>query len=275
MTVRIERGDRTRYKRVMLVVTALLMLLPAAPEPAYRVGSATNRVAILPVRCERDLDPSLCAALGESVAIELARDPKIDVVNPRDIDVLLGAQTVADLSSCEKDDCFSQQDFTRVDASYLLSLAVGRIGDEARLVVRIVDLKRGAVIDRDEAAAPARDEPAIERAARELCLGVLVRRGLARPVLVAEDEGGVGGVFWAGLASSVVGAAVVGGGGYMGLEAYGRTADLRKEAPTLSREDFDAKSEEPRAFAAGADMLYAAGGALVVAGGIMMIAGAL
>lgn len=257
----------------MLVVTALLLLLPAA-EPAYRVGSATNRVALLPVRCERDLDPSLCAALGESVAIEIARDPKIEVINPRDIDVLLGAQTVADLSTCEKDDCFSRQDFTRVDAAYLLSLAVGRIGDEARLVVRIVDLKRGAVIDRDEASAPARDERAIEQAARELCLGVLVRRGLARPAALVED-GGVSGVFWAGLASSAVGAAVVGGGGYLGLQAYGLTADLRKDAPDLARDTFDAKAEEPRAYAAGADMLYAAGGALVVAGGIMMIAGAL
>ena len=270
----IEAGERTRYKAAMLVVSLLALFLPAA-EPAYRVGSATSRVAILPVRCERDLDPSLCAALGESVAIELARDPRIDVVNPRDIDILLGAQTVADLSSCEKDDCFSQQDFTRVDAAYLLSLAVGRIGEEARLVVRIVDLKRGAVIDRDEASAPARDEPAIERAARALCLGVLVRRGLARPAeVVAEDEG-VGGVFWAGLASSVVGALVVSGGGYLGMHAYGQTAELRSDAEKLSRDEFDAKAEDPRAYAAGADMLYAAGGALVVAGGIMMIAGTL
>src|SRR5688572_9736800 len=167
----------------LLVVTSLV----AVAEPAYRVGSATNRVAILPVRCERDLDPSLCAALGESIAIAMGRDPKIEVVNPRDIDVLLGAQTVADLSTCEKDDCFARQDFGRIDAAYLVALQVGRIGDEARLVVRVVDLKRGAVIDRDSADAPAKDERAIENVARDLTMSVLVRRGLARPTKVAED----------------------------------------------------------------------------------------
>jgi hypothetical protein len=269
----IERARRTRYNTPMLVAAALAVLLPAA-EPAYRVGSATNRVAVLPVRCERDLDPSLCAALGESVSLELARDPKIEVVNPNDIDVLLGAQTVADLSTCEKDDCFAHQDFTRIDAAYLLSLAVGRIGDEARLVVRVVDLKRGAVIDRDEATAPAGDEHRIEKAARELSLGVLVRRGLARPAAVAED-GGVSGVFWAGAVSSAVGAVVMGTGGALGFAAYGRTAALRKEAPNLTRDDFDRRAADPRAWATGADMLYAAGGALVVAGGVMLIAGAL
>lgn len=256
----------------LLVVTALAV--PAA-EPAYRVGSATNRVAILPVRCERDLDPSLCAALGESVAIEIGRDPRIDVVNPRDIDVLLGAQTVADLSTCEKDDCFARQDFTRIDAAYLLALAVGRIGDEARLVVRVVDLKRGAVIDRDEAAAPAKDERQIERAARELTLGVLVRRGLARPPATAESDEGVSGLFWAGLTSSLVGIATVTTGGFVGVQAYTKATDLAEDAPELDVDRFDERSQEPRLLASGADMLFAAGGALVVAGGVMMIAGAL
>jgi hypothetical protein len=259
---------------LLVAAVALTLGLPAA-EPAYRLGSATNRVAILPVRCERDLDPSLCMALGESVAIEMGRDPRIEVVNPRDIDVLLGAQTVADLSTCDRDDCFSRQDFTRIDAAYLLALQVSRIGDEARLVVRVVDLKRGTVIDREDAAAPAKDERAIERAARDLAMSVLVRRGLARPPATAEDAGGVGGLFWAGVTSSIVGAAAVTGGGLVGLDAYGKTAELRADASGLTRDEFEDRTVEPRTLATGADMLFAAGGALVVAGGIMMIAGAL
>src|SRR5688572_12086264 len=139
--------------RAMLFIVPVLLMNVAAAEPAYRVGSATNRIAILPVSCERDLDPSLCAALGESIAVEVGREPRLDVVNPRDLDVLLGAQAVADLSTCEKDDCFARQNFAQVDASYLISLSIGRIGRDARLVVRIVDLKRGTVIDRDDAAA--------------------------------------------------------------------------------------------------------------------------
>jgi hypothetical protein len=260
-----------------MLITALLVMTSwtATAEPAYRLGSATNRVALLPVRCERDLDPSLCAALGESVAIEMGRDPKIEVVNPRDIDVLLGAQTVADLSTCEKDDCFSRQDFTRIDAAYLVALQVGRIGSEARLVVRVVDLKRGAVIDRDSASAPAKDERAIEQAARDLTLSVLVRRGLARPTAVAEDDSGVGGLFWAGVTSSIVGVVAVAGGGIVGFDALGKTTDLRAEASDMELDEFERREDQVRTLATGADMLYAAGGALVVAGGVMIIAGAL
>jgi hypothetical protein len=260
-----------------MILTALVVLTSwaAAAEPAYRLGSATNRVAILPVRCERDLDPSLCAALGESVAIAMGRDPKIEVINPRDIDVLLGAQTVADLSTCEKDDCFARQDFGRIDAAYLVALQVGRIGDEARLVVRVVDLKRGAVIDRDSADAPSKDERAIENAARDLTMSVLVRRGLARPAAVAEDGGAVGGLFWAGVTSSIVGVVAVGGGGLVGFNALDKTTELRANASDIDEPAFERREAEVRTLATGADMLFAAGGALVVAGGVMMIAGAL
>ncbi len=262
---------------MLVVVAAVLAVAAQAPQPAYRVGSATNRVAILPVRCERDLDPSLCAALGESVAVEVAHDPRLDVVSPRDIDVLLGAQTVADLSSCERDDCFARQDFTRIDASYLLALAVGRIGDEARLVIRVVDLKRGAVIDRDQGSAPAHDERAIERASRALVMGVLVRRGLAQPPVTTREEQGLGGVFWAGLGSTVLGAAALGGGGFLGVQAFTQTRQITDDvdAGALGRAGFDQQASAARQSALGSDLLVATGGALVVAGGVMMIAGAL
>jgi hypothetical protein len=263
-----------------MITTALVVLALASPhlgtvEPAYRVGSATNRVALLPVRCERDLDPSLCAALSESVAVEVARDPRLEVVNPRDIDVLLGAQTVADLSSCERDDCFARQDFTRVDASYLISLAVGRIGDEARLVVRIVDLKRGAVIDRDEGAAPARDERAIEQASKSLVMGVLVRRGLARPPADVDEDKGLSPVFWVGLGTAVVGVGAAGAGGFLGTQAFAQTRAITDNVDTLSRASFDQQASQARTTALGADLLMASGTAFLVAGGVMILVGAL
>lgn len=261
---------------VLALGSAATPARPAAPAaPAYRVGSATSRVAILPVRCERDLDPSLCAALGESIALEVSREPRLEAVSPRDIDVLLGAQAVADLSSCERDDCFSSQNFTRIDAAYLLALAIGRIGGEARLVVRIVDLHRAAVIDRDEAAAPAGDERAIERAARALVASVLVRRGLARPLAAADEERGLGGVFWAGLASSALGVAGAGTGAFFGAQAFAATREITDRVDELDRDAFDAKARDARTTAFGADVLLVSGGALLVAGGVMMLAGAL
>jgi hypothetical protein len=279
----IEHARPARYKTAVLaVVIALTSSVLGADgvdhaEPAYRVGTATNRVAILPVRCERDLDPALCAALGESIAVEIGKEPRLDVVNPRDIDVLLGAQTVADLSTCEHDDCFAHADFTRIDASYLLALAVNRIGDDAKLVVRVVDLKRGAVIDRDEASAPRHDERQIEKAAKSLVMTVLVRRGLARPPDDVREDHPLGAAFWVGTAAGVVGLAAAGGGAYLGIQAFTATGAVNDAAAAgaLSRADFDKQAASARASALGSDVLVGAGALCLVGGGILMIAGAL
>ncbi len=255
-----------------LLVAALA--LPAA-EPAYRLGSATSRIAVLPVQCERDLEPALCRAVGESVAVDIAHEPRLEVVTPQDLDVLLGAQAIAELSSCDKDDCFSAHDFTRVDAAYLVALGINRIGHEARLIARIVDLKRGVVIDRDDAAAPARDERAIERAARALVMGLLVRRGLARAPAVDEDERGVSPVFWAGAATGGAGVIAAAGAGALGLHVLVQTQALRTDAAHLDASAFDARARDIRTEAYGADLLLVGAAALAVAGGAMMVVGAL
>ncbi len=255
----------------LLLLAALV--LPTA-EPAYRLGSATSRIAVLPVQCERDLDRALCSALGESIAVDIGREPRLEVITPRDLDVLLGAQAIADLSTCERDDCLASQEFTRIDAAYLISLAVNRIGDEARLVVRVVDLKRAAVIDRDDAAAPAKDERAIEQAARNLVMGVLIRRGLARAP-VEEETRGVSAVFGAGAVTGGVGVLAAGGAGALGLSVLGQTQALRDDAPGLDADAFDARARDIRTSAYGTDMLLVGAAVLALAGGTMMVVGAL
>jgi hypothetical protein len=229
----------------------------------------------LPVRCERDEDPSLCRALGESIALEMAKDPRIEVVNPHDLEVLVGAASLGELSACRGDDCFTSIDFTQVDASYLLSMDLSRIGKEARMVVRVVDLKRGAVIDRDEAKAPAKDESAIEDASRALVMSVLVRRGLAQPPSVTAEDEGVRPIFWAGLGTFALGGVAAGVGGVLGVNAMLKTSDISANASSLSRDEFDGHAREARTYAYGADLLYVAGGVLAIAGGAMMLAGSL
>lgn len=258
-----------------LPLTAIVLVSLAGADPAYRVGTATNRVALLPVRCERDIDPSLCRALGESVAIEMAREPRIEVVNPHDLEVLVGAASLTELQNCGREDCFTNVDFTSVEAAYLIALDLSRIGPDARLVVRMVDLKRGQVIDRDEAKAPVKDERAIEDAARAVTMNVLVRRGLAQPVEHVEEDAGVRPIFWAGLGAVAAGALAAGGGGVLGVQSALKANDIADNAATLDERDFDRHAREARTFGYGADLLFVAGGALVVAGGAMMIAGGL
>ena len=247
----------------MIVAVAFVVAALAVPhaEPAYRLGSATNRVAVLPVRCERDLDPALCAALGESIAVEMGRDPRIDVVSPRDIDVLLGAQTVADLSTCDRDDCFARQDFTRIDASYLVAVAVSRIGDDAKIVVRVVDSKRGALIDRDEASAPRHDERRIETASKGLVMNVLVRRGLARPPDEMREERGLGAAFWVGLGAGLLGVAAAGTGAVLDVDAGTQTRTITDDVAAGALKDrnkFDALASTARTTAAAGDLCLSA-----------------
>jgi hypothetical protein len=139
----------------------------------------------------------------------------------------------------------------------------------------MVDLKRGQVIDRDEAKAPAKDERAIEDAARALTMRVLVRRGLAEPKEAIEEDAGPRPIFWAGVGTFAAGALAAGGGGVLGVQSALKANELADAAPDLSEREFDTHARETRTFAYGADLLFVAGGALVVAGGAMMIAGGL
>ncbi len=259
----------------MLHTVALLTLIAAA-DPAYRVGTATNRIAVLPVACQRNVDPSLCQALGDSVALQMAKDPRIEVVNPHDLEVLVGAASLTELQNCGKDDCFAAIDFTRVDASYLLALDISRIGDQARVVARVVDLKRGQVIDRDEARAEQDDEQAIEKAARDVTMVVLVRRGLAQATdAAAQNEAGVSPVFWAGIGTLGVGALLAGGGGVLGGAAFLKATDVETNAAALNQKQFTSAARDARLYAYGADLLLVAGGVLAVAGGALVVVGGL
>ena len=146
---------------LVVVVTSLSSAARAEREDvvehkgaAYRLGAAAQKIALMPVKCGRDMEPELCASIDESLAVDLGRDPRIDIVTPRDLEVLLGAQQLVELSSCEGEEaCFDASSFTQLEASYLLSVAIGRIGGDAQITVRLVDLKRGVVIDRDDAKA--------------------------------------------------------------------------------------------------------------------------
>src|SRR4029077_1292139 len=108
-----------------------------------------------------------------------------------------------------------------------------------------------------QAAAPARDERAIERGARDLVMSVLVRRGLARPPAEAVEERGVGPLFWAGIVASVAGAGAAVGGVVLDIGATSDTAQLVDDAGarSITRDDFDARARNARIQALSGDAL--------------------
>lgn len=265
------------------LIFVAVLLLPAlahadretpGQKAAFRVGS-TARIALLPVKCARDMDSALCAAIDESLAVDLARDTRLDILAPRDLEVLLGAQQLVELSNCEGDACFDASSFTQVEANYMMSTSIGRIGGDAMITIRLVDLKRGVVIDRDDARAWRSSEAGIDEATRALAHTILVRRGLASmPVTAEEDEDGGGSplVFWGGAGVTGLGVVGVGAGGVLGTLAFVEASALRRSTG-LTQANFDAGSQNATQMAFGADVALVAGGALVVGGAAMMILG--
>ncbi len=239
--------------------------------PAYRVGSGTIRVALMPVRCARDMPAELCGAIDASLGVELGRDPRLDILAPHDLEVLVGAQQLAAMQSCETDNCFDMSKFDQVGSAYLVAVVVGRIGSDALITARIVDMRRGTVLDRDDARVSRSNERNIDQATRDLVQTMLARRGIGTPLLLHEDEGSSG-LFVAGAVLAGVGGAALLGGGGLGVLATFEATTLERAA-TLDKATFDAGASRARAYALGADIGLATGGALALTGAILMIAG--
>jgi len=271
-----------RFSAVVLVAvlgSALVSSLAHAEretpgqKASFRVGSSA-RIALLPVKCARDMDSALCAAIDESLAVDLARETRLDILAPRDLEVLLGAQQLVELSNCDGDACFDASSFTQVEANYMMSTSIGRIGGDAMITIRLVDLKRGVVIDRDDARAWRSSEAGIDEATRALAHTILVRRGLASmPVTEeADEEGGSPLVFWGGAGVTGLGVVGVGAAGVLGTLAFVEASALRRSTG-LTQANFDVGSQNATQLAFGADVALVAGGALVVGGVAMMILG--
>ncbi len=239
--------------------------------PAYRVGSGTIRVALMPVRCARDMPAELCGAIDASLGVELGRDPRLDILAPHDLEILVGAQQLSAMQSCEDDSCFDMTKFDQVGSAYLVAVVVGRIGSDALITARIVDMRRGTVLDRDDARVSRNNEGNIDLATRELVQTMLARRGIGTPLLLAEDDG-PSGLFVAGaVLAGVGGAALLGGGGLGGLAMF--EASALERAAVVDKATFDAGADKARSYALGADLGLATGGVLALTGAVLMIAG--
>jgi len=266
--------------RALIPALLLSLLAPAVraqeeqPMPAYRIGTGTIRVAVLPVRCARDMSKELCSALDQSLGVELARDPRLDIVSPHDLEVLVGAQELSALQSCDGDGCFESGSFQQIGAAYTVAVVVGRIGGDALVTARLVDMRRGTVLDRDDARVTRANEDAIDRAARELIQSLLARRGIGTPIAADIEERGSNGLFIAGAVITGLGSASLLGAGAVGSLAALEAGALDK-ASAVSRADFDASATTARNLALGSDVALGAGGLLVVTGVTLMIVGSL
>lgn len=263
------------------LATFLLALAVTPPALADKSSSASERdlgkVALLPLHCERGIAEDLCAVLGDSVAIAIAESAGLEPISPGDLEVMMGAQTLAELSSCGDGQCFVGDESLRIDAAWLLGGTVTRLGNNTRVVMRLVDLARGAIVERGEVSAPMGDEQKLDTGVRRLTFDLLLKRGLVKPaaegqmnaaVVVEEDPPYL---LYAGGVTAGLGLVALAGAGVFGVLAYIDVVEARA-APASELND---KASAARAKANGADLLLATGGVLLVGGLVLGIVGAL
>jgi hypothetical protein len=266
-----------RILMVLMVIAAGAATGAAAADdgalPAYRVGTGTIRVALLPVRCTRDIAVELCRALDQSISVELGRDPRLDLLTPNDLEVLVGAQELAALQACDGDDCFNDDAFQQMGAAYTVAVVLGRIGTDAIVTVRLVDMRRGTVLDRDDARVARGDERAIDDATRALTRTVLARRGIGTPIIETVEDVGSG-LFVTGALLSGVGITAVAGGLVVGGVGVLEATDLARES-SVPRPAFDERAQNARNLALTGDLTMVGGGLCLLTGVVLMVVGSL
>lgn len=240
-------------------------------------------MALLPLGCERGVSPEICKVLGDSIALSIAKAPGLQAITPGDLEVMMGAHALSELSNCGGDTCFVGDEALRIDAAWLLGGTITRLGENTRVVMRLVDLQRGAVIDRGEVTVAAQDEEALDEGVRRLALRLLARRGLLElpepgerlhSVEVQEAQGPPL-LLYAGAGTAILGVAALGSAGLLGSLAYLEVESARTAAALGSSDGVAAHAADARVKAWGADVLLVGGGALVVGGVVMAVLGAL
>lgn len=256
--------------------------LPVHGQVSTGGGRDPRKVALLPLDCERGIEGEICAVLGDSVALAISESTGLEPITPGDLEVMMGAQALSELSSCGGDACFVGDESLRIDAAWLLGGTVTRLGDKTRVVMRLVDLQRGAIIERGEVTVEEGDEEGLDTAVRRLTVGVLAKRGLFAPtpegdrlsaVEVAEEEPPY--LLYAGGGTAALGIVALGAAGVLGSLAYLDVQSAETAAALGSSDGIARHAADARTKAWGADMLLATGGLLVVGGAVLALVGAL
>ncbi len=263
-----------------------LVVLSLFTSSVYAVAATPSardpgKVALLPLACERGVEPEICEVLGDSIALAIAKASGLQAITPGDLELMMGAHALSELSNCGGDTCFVGDEALRIDAAWLIGGTITRLGDNTRVVMRLVDLGRGAIIDRGEVTVGARDEEALDEGVRELSLRLLSRRGvIALPdtttrqnAVVVQEEPPV--LLYAGAGTTALGVIVLGSAGLLGSLAYLDVESARTAANLGEHDAFTGHASNARMKAWGADVLLTAGGAIVIGGVVMAIVGAL
>jgi hypothetical protein len=246
------------------LLAALVLLAPGA---AVADAPQRTKLAVMDLRAERGMDPSLVRLLNEVLLASFQQQGQYETIGSSDIVAMLTLEEERiKLTGCADDACLAEIGGA-LGVDLLAAASAGRVGSLWVLTLKLVDVKRARVL--------ARAVEEVEAAEEKLLAGV--RRAVASVVdtrarVLDEEQGGapMRRTTLAAWVLAAAGAAALVGGGVSGGLALSAEKDL-EDVPQVDvgqRDDLTARADNG---ALAADVLFAVGGAAVVTALILFL----
>jgi len=243
--------------RIAPLLVVVLLLLPGqvrAEAPQH------TKLAVMDIRAERGMDPSLVRLLNEVLLASFQTQGEYETIGSSDIAAMLTLEEEKiKLTGCADDACLAEIGGA-LGVDLLAVASAGRVGKLSVLTLKLVDVKRARVLARVVEEVEAEEEQLLS-AVRRAVSSVIATRG---QIIDEEHEGPpMRRTTLAAWIVAGVGAAALVGGGVSGGLALAAEKDL-EDVPQVEasrRDDLTARADNG---ALAADVLIAVGGAAAV-----------
>jgi TolB-like protein len=238
----------------------------AGPVAAGAAEGGRLKLAIMELKVGQGLDARAGATLTAILTADAAR-AGFEVISQADIASMLAFQKQRQMLGCSDDGCLAEIGGA-LGADYLVSGEAARVGTRDHLALTLLDARRAKVVGRASGFSEAGDDTLA--VAVQQRLRALLRQ--ERPDLVARmppiEPPGVARLRWRRTVSwwtMGAGAALLAGGGAVGLVARSQAADLKT---SWQQPGYQGRYDTQRRTALTADLLLGAG---AVAGGVGLV----
>lgn len=122
---------------------------PAQPKAASAVETAVPKLVILEISAGGGVDPSVAAALGDAITLEVQRRGYFTATSMKELQTMLGVERQRQLMGCSEtaSACMSEL-ADAIGARFVMSGSLTRLGDAFQLSLQTIDTTRAQPIGR-------------------------------------------------------------------------------------------------------------------------------
>jgi TolB-like protein len=249
-----------------MIALAIVAALAAAAAPAGEKAAARPKLIVLQLQVAGGVEAGIASALTEAVTTEVSARGFFEVISSKDLETLVSVERQRQLMGCSEDSTSCLTELAgALGARFVLSGSVARLGDAFQLNLQTMDSQKAQPLGR--ATLIGKDLGVLREQ-----LKYVVAEATATPIPPPPSR-----VFQLSLIG--VGAAVLIGGGLVGIFALSQESAINRElqsgetnpAALRSRADYRAEIDGTvRPAKTGALIAALAGAALVTAGIVLM-----